>query len=94
MRKFSENQAFRQWWMLFIMGLALIGSCLVLINSYDKLAPVTSKFIAFGVVVLIIILFWVLQLNTKIDGSGIKAEFEPINISEKILNGMKLANAM
>lgn len=77
MRVFKEIQAFRQWWVLVILILVLIGSCLALINSFYDSSSNTAEIIAFGTVVVISLLFWTLRLHTKIDSNGVKARFEP-----------------
>lgn len=77
MRIFTEEQAFRQWWLLAILGITLIGVSIPIINAYSNTGKVTSEFIGFGIVLLIIILFWVLRLHTKIDANGVSARFEP-----------------
>jgi len=77
MRVFEEIQAFRQWWVLLILGLMLAGSCLALINSFNDSESITLEIIAFGIVVIISFLFWIIKLHTKIDSKGIKAQFRP-----------------
>jgi len=83
MRVFKEEQAFRQWWILLILGIALIGTSFPLFRSYKNSDLSISGFIGFGLVVLVLILFWTLRLHTKIDSTGIKTSFEPLNFFRK-----------
>ena len=83
MRVFKEEQSFRQWWVLLILGSTLLGCCLVLINSFTNSAPKAMEFVALGIIIIVSILFWKFKLRTKIDATGIKARFEPTSFFRK-----------
>ncbi|MCB7480915.1 hypothetical protein [Christiangramia sediminis] len=83
MRVFKEEQAFRQWWILLILGITLIGTSFPLFRSYENSDLSISGFIGFGLVLLVLILFLTLRLHTKIDSNGIKTSFEPLTFFRK-----------
>mgnify|MGYP003150194450 FL=1 len=83
MRVFKEEQSFRQWWVLFILGSMLLGCCLVVINNFTNSSAKTMEFVALGIIIIVSLLFWKLKLRTKIDATGIKARFEPTSFFRK-----------
>lgn len=83
MRIFKEEQAFRQWWILLILGITLIGSSIPLFRNYKNPGLSISDFIGFGIVLVVLILFLTLRLHTKIDSNGIRTRFEPLSFFRK-----------
>ena len=84
MRVFKEEQAFRQWWLIAILGSTLIAS---LIPFYDRNGTSSNlQFIVFFLVVLIIFLFWTVRLRTRIDAKGITTSFSPTRIFRRYYN--------
>ena len=83
MRVFKEEQSFRQWWLLLILGSMLLGCCLVLINSFTNSAPKTVEFVALAIVILVTVFFLKFKLYTKIDSKGIKTSFKPTGFFKK-----------
>ena len=83
MRIFKEEQAFRQWWLIIILGGALILSA----GSFFMNALVSSithwKLLGLFTVTFIVILFWIVRLQTKIDANGINARFFPLKIYKR-----------
>ncbi|MDX1761445.1 MAG: hypothetical protein R3218_04755 [Christiangramia sp.] len=83
MRVFKEEQAFRQWWLFLISGSTLLASAIPFLNFTEGFQYNTGKFIAFILVALIIIFFWIVRLRTKINSTGIYANFTPLKIFKK-----------
>ncbi|QYA25724.1 hypothetical protein G3I01_09475 [Gramella sp. MT6] len=83
MRIFKEEQAFRQWGLIAILGTTLIGSTLSIIYKYRKSDPINYEFLGFGIIVLVILIICVLRLHTRIDANGIKTRFEPVGYFRK-----------
>ena len=77
---FSENQRFKQWWLLLplviVNGLFLFS----LITDPDSTIKVV---IPFAAVFLITVLFFSFRLNTQIKADGIYVQFFPFHLSFK-----------
>ncbi|PTX42294.1 hypothetical protein C8P64_2722 [Christiangramia gaetbulicola] len=83
MRIFKEEQAFRQWWFIAILALTMVGCIIPMVKNYQLHGTATAEFFGLGLVLLIILLFWVLRLHTKIDAKGISARFEAFSFFRK-----------
>lgn len=80
MRVFVEEQRFNQWWLYAIFAFTFAGWFLIIHEkiqkgkSFDELII----FIFFGILLILIILgFFSLRLETRIDAKGITARFTP-----------------
>jgi len=82
MNEFSERQQFRQWWLWTILALTLIFPVVITINDSKRgynAHTVQDIMIGAAIPVLIIILFVIMQLRTRIDETGIYYRFFPIH---------------
>lgn len=83
MRVFKEIQAFRQWWILLILAITVIG---ISIKIYFEIRNSNFEIWDIGSFILLIAfygLFWNLKLHTKIDAKGVSARFEPFPFFRK-----------
>lgn len=86
MRIYEERQRFRQWWFILIWGIIVIG---LFVNFYNETNGFTvnhsNTSLNFAAIILavVIVLFFMLELRTKIDRSGITATFHPITYFSK-----------
>jgi len=82
MTVFSEKQRFTQWWLWTILIAVLATPVIITLND-PKLGykAHTASDIAIGasVPVLVLVLFLVLQLRTRVDESGVYYRFVPIH---------------
>lgn len=87
---FIEKQQFRQWW-LWVLLIVLAG---IFISGYvvqviygepfgNKPMSDTGLMIMGIVFLLLLILFWVMALHTRIDNSGIHVRFSPFHRRDK-----------
>ncbi|GAA4319139.1 hypothetical protein GCM10023115_45390 [Pontixanthobacter gangjinensis] len=83
MRIFKEEQAFRQWWIILVLGSTLVVTSIPLINSLGDNSSGSTNLLGLCLVLLIIVLFWVIRLKTKIDARGIRAEFRPLKVFKR-----------
>lgn len=83
MRVFSEIQAFKQWWLWALLVITLLISAIPLFNIEGSLNNIKWNLIGFIPVLLIIVMFLVLKLETRIDRNGITAEFTPFRIFKR-----------
>lgn len=83
MSVFTEKQRFTQWWLwVIIIGVTLIAPLAIVINDPKhgfQAHTATDIIFACIVPVLVIILFLLLQLRTRIDETGIYYRFVPIH---------------
>ena len=86
MRIFKEEQAFRQWWLILILGMALIVTSIPLIRKVQDLQSLNLEILGFLSALVIGVLFWNLKLKTRIDSSGVHSEFAPFPFFEKHYN--------
>lgn len=83
MRVFKEEQAFRQWWLLLILGSTLIITAIPFFTNRQDFQSNNWNFVGFIPALLIVILFWIVRLRTKIDSTGIDTRFTPLKIFKK-----------
>jgi hypothetical protein len=80
---FEEKQQFRQWWLWVIILAVAVVEIVVLINKPNGISSI-DLIISPGAILLIAILFFfVLRLETKIDESGIYYRFFPFHIKTR-----------
>lgn len=79
MRVFKEEQAFRQSWLIFLLGFCLLITAIPIFNLDGSMNWSAENFLGFILMLLIIILFWTLKLETKIDAHGIITVFKPFS---------------
>jgi len=84
MRVFNEKQKFNQWWLKIVMAVVLLGGLVPLFAFRDKETQSDSEWIIalviFGAVISLtmLLLFFVIQLRTRIDERGVHYAFYPI----------------
>ncbi|MCP9201149.1 hypothetical protein MKO06_14620 [Gramella sp. GC03-9] len=83
MRVFQEEQAFRQWWLFLILGSGLLVTSIPFLKYNKGLEIQIWEFFGFFLISLIIMLFWQLRLRTRIDSTGVSAEFVPLRFFRK-----------
>ncbi len=83
MRVFIEEQRFRQWWVFGILGLLFTGMFLAFLTNYSDMEKNIALLIGLFIISLIIFLFLILRLHTRIDNSGITTWFSPLPISKR-----------
>jgi hypothetical protein len=78
---FKETQRFTQWWLWLI----LIASWIFLISTLvtTPAQSTISYIISFGLGMLLPLLFWQMQLITRITEEGIYVRFIPFHFKEK-----------
>lgn len=86
MRVFKEEQAFRQWWLILIIAVCLVVMAIPVLENLDDSNPNFWKVFRFIPILLILVLFWVLKLNTSINHEGITARFEPFSFFKRHYN--------
>jgi hypothetical protein len=83
MRVYKEEQAFRQWWLLLILGTTLFVSIIPFFTKVDDTNSNYWELLIFIPVLVIVITLLALKLHTKIDAKGIKTRFEPLRFFRK-----------
>ena len=86
MRVFEEEQKFRQWWLIAIMAILLIGGCLNAFYETEGFSNIESNPSSILGVLLVSLIFasiFILALRTKIDSTGISANFHPFPFFRK-----------
>lgn len=91
MRVFNEKQKFNQWWLKAVMALVLVCGLIPLWFLRDEETQSESEWIIaiiiFGAVIstTIALLFFVLQLRTRIDERGVHYAYYPIHRKMKTI---------
>ncbi|WPY99422.1 hypothetical protein [Christiangramia sp. OXR-203] len=78
MRIFTENQRFRQWWLIILLITIIIASALPLFSEISINKVRLKSLIAPIISLVIFILIFILNLETRINSKGISAGFEPL----------------
>ncbi|WP_299155470.1 hypothetical protein [uncultured Christiangramia sp.] len=78
MRIFKENQRFRQWWLIILLITIIIASALPLFSEISINKVRLKSLIAPIISLVIFILIFILNLETRINSKGISAGFEPL----------------
>jgi hypothetical protein len=78
MHIFKENQKFRQWWLIILMITIVIASALPLFSEISTNEVQLKSLIAPIISLLVFVLIFILNLETKINSKGISAGFEPL----------------
>jgi hypothetical protein len=91
---FEEQQRFRQWWLWVIMGAVLVlvpGS--ILLGPVENDGRLVAEILAISIVpVLIVTLFLVMNLKTRIDNNGIRYRLFPLQLREHIITWDEVAH--
>lgn len=86
MRVFEEKQRFSQWWLIAILTIT-VGA--VFLNIYQKTEGFTNPgsnplaIISLAITMLLVGSIFILELRTKIDSTGISANFAPFPFFKK-----------
>ena len=89
MNTFSEVQRFKQWWLwVLILGTLFVPIGITLYRAQKTYTNHTTTDILTGAVVpvLIIIIFLIMRLKTRIDASGIYYRLVPIHFQVLVIN--------
>ncbi len=96
MNNFSEVQKFRQWWLwVLLVGVLLVPVCITLFANGAHPTHVNPTDIIIGAAgpILVIILFWIMQLRTKIDEHGVYYRFFPIHFQVLVITWEEVEKA-
>ena len=83
MRVFTETQVFKQWWLWAILGSTLLITAIPFFKIGEDFESNNWKFLGFVPALLVVVMFWVLKLETRIDRNGITTEFTPLRIFKR-----------
>ena len=86
MRVFNETQVFKQWWLWAILVITLIITTIPFFKIGGGFNTNKWNFLGFVPVLLIIVMFLVIKLETRIDRNGITTEFTPFRIFKRHYN--------
>lgn len=78
--EFSEKQRFTQWWLWLLLSAVMIYSIYNFVEDRQYFST-PELAISFLIPNLVIILFFVIRLETKIDEQGISVRFFPFQIT-------------
>lgn len=88
MRVFEERQRFNQWWLYAIFLVILVAIFTGIFRDTDGFSnfdnPVLVLVLLAGVIPMALILY--MQLETRIDGEGIKVMFVPFGFSKRFFS--------
>jgi hypothetical protein len=98
--EFREVQRFRQWWLWAIIGLAVLIPAGILVyqltgNSSVRYEPPGNAggFIGITLIVLVILLFLSIRLETIVDNAGITYRFFPVHLKQRHIPWPEVAAA-
>lgn len=89
MRIFEEKQQFRQWWLIAILSITIVGVFLNIYYETDGFSNIgsnTASILTLIFTALIIASIFILELRTKIDSKGISANFNPFSFFKRHYN--------
>lgn len=96
MNTFSEKQKFTQWWLWTLIIASLVVPLVLTFikagNAQVSLS-VTDLLIGCSAPVLVIVLFLVIQLHTRIDNTGIYYKFTPAHFKTKKIEWNEIERA-
>ncbi|WP_139420252.1 hypothetical protein [Chryseobacterium mulctrae] len=78
--EFTEKQRFTQWWLWLLLSAVMIYTIYNFIEDRQYFSPLELA-ISILIPILVIILFLVIRLETKIDEQGISVRFFPFQIT-------------
>lgn len=78
--EFSEKQRFTQWWLWLLLSAVMVYTIYNFIKDRQYFSTLELA-ISFLIPILVIILFLVIRLETKIDEQGISVRFFPFQIT-------------
>ncbi len=96
MNNFSEVQKFRQWWLwALLIGVVMVPVAITYFNHDQKVSGglATEMLIGAAVPLLILVLFYIMQLRTKIDETGIYYRFFPIHFQVLVISWEEVTKA-
>lgn len=92
MKTFSETQKFRQWWLWLLfggIGLMLAYGMYQQLYLHQPFGDHPSSDLGlvstFGLILLVMLLFLYLRLDTKVDSTGVSYRFFPFQLDYKII---------
>ncbi len=89
MKVFDETQRFTQIWLIVLLGGIFAISFYSVLNKYSQIKGTASNGELYGllmpilILILVILLFFVMKLNTRIDEKGIYYQFFPFHLKLK-----------
>ena len=96
MKVFSEEQRFRQVWLMVLLGFSLLVPVGLIINEYikDNTSMTTNEFLGslIGIIASVLLIF-IFKLSTRIDEKGIHYQFFPFHFSMKTLLWSEITKA-
>src|SRR5690606_20858198 len=88
MRVFEEKQRFNQWYLYVIFAVVIIAILVGIFRDTDGFSnfdnPILVLGLLAGLIPMALILY--MQLETRIDGEGIKVKFAPFGFSKKFFS--------
>jgi hypothetical protein len=97
MYQFTETQKFRQWWLWLIMivsTLVVPGTLLLAAQSGAEDIPAVAVLISAIVPILILVMFWAMNLHTEIDSTGVHYRFFPFHFSKRTISWDEIDSAV
>ncbi|GAB3959751.1 hypothetical protein GCM10028805_56450 [Spirosoma harenae] len=76
MNTFTESQRFRQWWIWAILGFVVLSTTSALLTNAARKIPTAWGGIIVALLVVLLIYVW--QLDTRLDSEGIHYRVFPI----------------
>ena len=95
MRIFTEEQRFRQTWLIVMMLLCGLFSIGIIINEYLKQTNTMSLvelFVIITIISMAAVLIFLLKLKTRIDEKGIHYKFFPFHLKFKTVHWQDISN--
>lgn len=95
MYQFTETQRFRQWWLWVLMVVSVLPIPAMWVVEYGEGKELDHwELIAVSVVpLLVLLLFFVMKLTTRIDSTGIHYRFFPFHFKERTIAWDDIDNA-
>ena len=83
MRVFVENQRFRQWWLVIIAAILILGISLSIFYEYQDHGILGSGIVSLAIVIFIFGMLFSLKLETRINAEGVFTQFQPLPFFQK-----------
>jgi hypothetical protein len=83
---FEETQRFRQTWLWLLIGATCLLAIIVPVVSSDIPVKSGDMLIFMITPLLVVLMFFILRLNTRIDKDGIWFRFVPFHFKEKFIS--------
>jgi hypothetical protein len=91
MKIFVEIQRFIQWWLILLLGTIAGFTFYSFFKDYSRLKAAGNREGMFGllfpviIMILVVVLFFVMKLKTRIDEKGITYQFIPFHLKERLV---------